>query len=75
MFSSLLTFFIVGLIAIVGLSVVLALVGAVFGLALGLTKFLLFTVAPIALIGYVVMRLLAPRSPRLTKADREWLES
>lgn len=74
MFSSLLTFIIVGVIAVVGISIVLALLGAVFGLALGLAKFLLFTVAPLALIGYVVMRFLAPRNGRLGKADREWLE-
>lgn len=74
MFSSLLTFVIVGVIALVGISIVLALLGAVFGLALGLAKFLLFTVAPLALIGYVVMRLLAPRNRRLSKADREWLD-
>lgn len=75
MLSSLLTFFIVGLVAIVGLAIALAVVGAVFGLAIGLVKFLLFTVAPIALIGYVVLRLFAPRSRRLSRADREWLES
>lgn len=74
MFSSLLTFVIVGVIAVVGISIVLALLGAVFGLALGLAQFLLFTVAPLALIGYVVMRFLAPRNRRLSKADREWLD-
>ncbi len=75
MFSSLLTFLIVGVIAVVGISIVLALSGAVFGLAIGLAKFLLFTVAPLALIGYVLMRFLAPRkNGRLSKADREWLE-
>lgn len=75
MLSSLLTFFIVGLIVLVGIVVVLALVGAVFGLAIGLAQFLLFTVAPVALIGYVVLRFLAPRNRRLTRTDREWLES
>lgn len=75
MLSTLLTFFVVGLIALVGLAIALALVGAAFGLALGLTKFLLFTVAPIALIGYVVLRFFIPRSRRLTRADRDWLES
>lgn len=75
MISSLLTFLIVGILALVGISVVLALVGAVFGLALGLAKFLLFTVGPILLVGYVVMRFLAPRSRRLTGSDRDWLES
>lgn len=75
MLSSLLTLVIIGLVAVVGIAIVLALVGAVFGLALGLVEFLLFTVAPLALIGYLVMRVLAPRRKRLTKADRDWLES
>lgn len=75
MLSSLLTFVIVGLVAVIGISIVLALIGVVFGLALGLAKFLLFTVAPIALIGYVMIRFFAPRNRRLTKADRDWLES
>lgn len=75
MLSSILTLFVVGLIALVGVVVVLALVGAAFALALGLAKFLLFTVAPIALIGYVVLRFFAPRDRRLTEADRKWLES
>lgn len=75
MLSSLLTLVIIGLVAVVGIGIVLALVGAVFGLALGLVEFLLFTVAPLALIGYLVMRFLAPRRKRLTKADRDWLES
>lgn len=75
MLSTLLTFLIVGIIALVGLAVVFALVGAIFGLALGLAKFLLLTVAPIALVGYVVLRLFRPRRHRLTAADRDWLES
>lgn len=75
MLSSLLTLVIIGLVAVVGIAVVLALVGAVFGLALGVVEFLLFTVAPLALIGYLLMRFLAPRRKRLTKADRDWLES
>lgn len=75
MFSTLLTFLLIGLVVVVGLSIVLALVGAAFGLVLGLTKFLLFTVAPVALIGYVALRLFGGRTRRLSKADREWLES
>ena len=75
MISTILTYLIVGLITVVGISIALAVLGTVFGLALGLAKFLLFTVGPILLIGYVVVRLLAPRSRRLSKAEREWLES
>lgn len=75
MISSLLTFLIVGILAIVAISVVLSIVGAVFGLAMGLAGFLLFKVAPLVLIGYLIVRFLAPRSRRLSKADREWLNS
>ncbi|MFP4622608.1 MAG: hypothetical protein ACOCVZ_06275 [Gemmatimonadota bacterium] len=75
MLSTLLTLFLVGLVALVGISVALALVGVVFGLALGVAKFLLFTVGPILLVGYVVMRLLAPKNRRLTRGEQEWLES
>jgi hypothetical protein len=75
MISALLTFFIVGLVALIGLVVLLALVGAVFGLALSLVGFLLFKVAPVVLVGYLLVRFLAPRQSRLSPADREWLES
>jgi hypothetical protein len=75
MISALLTFFIIGLMALVGITLVLALVGAVFGLALSLVGFLLFKVAPLILVGYLLVRFLAPRRPRLSAADREWLES
>lgn len=75
MLTSLLTFLIVGLIALVGISIVLSIVGAVFGLFFGLAGFLLFKVAPVVLLGYVVVRFLAPRRSRLSAADRRWLES
>jgi hypothetical protein len=75
MISALLTFFVVGLIALIGLVVVLALVGVVFGLALSLVGFLLFKVAPVVLVGYLLVRFLAPRQARLSPADREWLEN
>jgi uncharacterized membrane protein len=66
MISTLLTLFIVGIVALIVLSVV----GAVLGLAVGL----LFKVLPILLIGYVVVRLLAPRQKKLSAEDRRWLE-
>lgn len=75
MLASLLTFFIVGLVALVGIAIMLALVGAVFGLAFGLVGFLLFKVAPVVLVGYLLVRFLAPRTHRLSAADRKWLES
>jgi uncharacterized membrane protein len=67
MISTLLTLFIVGIVTLMVLSVV----GAVLGLAVGL----LFKVLPILLVGYVVVRLLAPRQKKLSAEDRAWLKS
>jgi len=67
MISTLLTLFIVGIVTLAVLSVI----GAVLGLAVGL----LFKVLPILLVGYVVVRLLAPRQKKLSAEDRRWLES
>jgi uncharacterized membrane protein len=67
MISTLLTLFVVGIVALMVLSVV----GAVLGLAVGL----LFKVLPILIVGYVVVRLLAPRQKKLSAEDRKWLES
>lgn len=69
--SSLLTFLLVGLVALVVVGVALSVIGA----ALGLAAFLLFKVAPILLIGYIVVRLLKPKRKQLSEADRKWLES
>lgn len=72
MISTLLTFLVVGVVAVAVLGVVLSVVGMVFGLA-GL---LLFKVLPLVAVGYVIMRLLAPRRPKeLSAEDRKWLES
>lgn len=67
MISTLLTLFVVGIVALMVLSVV----GAVLGLAVGL----LFKILPVLLVGYVVVRLLAPRQKQLSAEDRKWLES
>jgi hypothetical protein len=64
-----------GVLAIAAVGVVLALVGAVLGLAVGLGFFLLFKVLPVMLVGYVVVRLLAPKQKTLSAEDRKWLES
>jgi hypothetical protein len=71
MISTLLTVLLIGIVALVTLSVV----GAVLGLAFGLIAFLLFKVAPIMLVGYVVLRLIKPKPKQLSAEDRRWLES
>jgi len=75
MLTSLLTLFVVGIVALVAVGVVLSVIGAVLGIAFGLAGFLLFKVAPVVLVGYVVMRFLAPKQKRLSAEDRRWLES
>lgn len=77
MLGSLLTFFAVGLATILVASVVLSVVGVVFSLTLGLASFLLFKVAPVLLVGWVVVKLLDRGKKRdsLSEADRRWLES
>lgn len=75
--SSLLTFFAVGLITLLVAGVALAVVGTVFSIALGLAGFLLFKVAPILFIGWLVLKLLdrwGAGPDRLSSSDRRWLD-
>jgi hypothetical protein len=71
MISTLLTLLAIGFVVVVVAGVILAVVGA----AVGLMFTLLFKVAPLVLIGWLVVRFLTPRQQRLSAADREWLES
>ena len=77
MLGTLLTFFAVGLLTLVIVGLVLSVVGSVFSLAFGLASFLLFKVAPVVFLGWIVLKLLDRRRTRgeLTAEDRDWLES
>lgn len=75
MISSLLTLFVVGIAGLLAVGVVLAIVGTVFGLAFGLAGFLLFKVVPVVIVGYLLMRFLAPKRKKISAADRKWLQS
>lgn len=76
MIGSLLTFFAVGLITLVVAGIVLGIVGAVFSLTIGLASFLLFKVAPVLLVGWVVVKIFEKSrgGSSLSEADRRWLE-
>jgi hypothetical protein len=76
MIGALLTFFAVGLVTLVVAGIVLAVIGAVFSLTIGLTSFLLLKVAPILLVGWVVVKVIEKARGRgaLSDADRKWLE-
>lgn len=69
MISSLLTYLVVGFLAIVVLGLTLSVVGVAIGL--------LFKVLPLVLIGYVAVRFFGPkrRQKEISEEDRKWLES
>lgn len=76
MIGSLLTFFAVGLVTLIVAGVVLSVVGVVFSLTFGLATFLLFKVAPILLVGWIVVKIIdrSRGGGSLSDADRRWLE-
>jgi len=76
MIGALLTFFAAGLATLIVAGIVLAVIGTVFSLTIGLTAFLLFKVAPVLLVGWIVVKLFEKaRGPgALSDADRKWLE-
>lgn len=77
MLGTLLTLFAVGLVSLVVVGLVLSVVGAVFSIGLSLAAFLLFKIAPILLVGWVVLKLIdrsGSSGERLSEADRRWLE-
>lgn len=76
MIGSLLTFFAVGLVTLLVAGVVLGVVGVVFSLTFGLATFLLFKVAPVLLVGWIVVKLIEKSrgGDSISAADRRWLE-
>lgn len=76
MLGSLLTFFAVGLITLLVAGVVLSVIGVVFSITIGLASFLLLKVAPILLVGWIVVKVIQKSKGRseLSDADRRWLE-
>lgn len=76
MIGTLLTFFAVGLLTLIVAGVVLSIVGMVFSLTFGLAMFLLTKVAPILLVGWIVLKVVdkVRGKSSLSSADRKWLE-
>ncbi|MFP3949306.1 MAG: hypothetical protein ACLFWG_11310 [Longimicrobiales bacterium] len=77
MIGTLLTLFFVGLVALVGVGIVLSIVGALFSITFGIAGFLLFKVAPIVLVGWLVLKLIDKAGSgrgSLSAADRRWLD-
>lgn len=75
MIASLLTFLAVGLVSLVAVWIVLSVVGGLQGLTVGLASFLIFKVAPVMLLGWIVLKLVSKirGGNALASADRRWL--
>ena len=73
--GTLLTFLAVGLVTLIAAGVVLSIVGTLFSLTFGLASFLLFKVAPIMFVGWVVLKVIdrASGKRRLSAEDQKWL--
>lgn len=75
MIGTLLTFFAVGLVTLVVAGIVLSVVGTVLSLGIGLALFLLTKVAPVLLVGWVVMKMIDKKTGgEISSSDRRWLE-
>lgn len=76
MLTALLTLFAIGIVGLVLVSVALALVGVVFGLAFSAVA-LALKVLPFVLVGWLVVKLLQKNGDRrrLTASDQNWLDS
>ena len=77
MIGTLLTFMAVGVVSLVVAWIVLSVVGSLLGLTLGVASFLLFKVAPVMLVGWIVLKLVDKvrgGGGSLSAADRQWLE-
>jgi hypothetical protein len=76
MFASLLALLLVGIAVVVIASLIFALLGALFSMVLGLLGFLLFKVAPVVLVCWLVVRWMERRrpAPAMDSGDAAWLD-
>lgn len=77
MLGTLITLLIAGFIGLIAISIVLAILGAILSVSFGIVGFLLFKVAPLLLLGWIVLKLVdRGRSRReISAADQRWLDS
>jgi hypothetical protein len=77
MLGTLITLLIAGLVGLVAISVIFAILGAVLSVTFGVVGFLLFKVAPILLVGWLVLKLVDRSRNRrqISAADQRWLDS
>jgi hypothetical protein len=77
MLASLITLLVVGLVGMVLLGVVLAVVGVFVSVALAVAGVLLFKVAPLLLVGWLILKLVqrGKGHRQISAADQRWLDS
>jgi hypothetical protein len=77
MLGALLTLFVFGIVGLVVISVIMALIGVFFSITFGIVGFLLFKIAPLLLIGWIVLKLVdrSRGRRRISAADQRWLDS
>lgn len=76
MIGALLTFFAVGVVTLIAAGLVFSILGLLFSLSFGLAKLLLFKVAPVMLVGWVILKVVERSRSRSLKRslDAPWLE-
>ena len=74
--GTLLTFLAVGLVTLIAAGIVLSILGAVFSLTFGVASFLLFKVAPVMALGWIVLKIFdkATGKRRISASDQRWLD-
>jgi hypothetical protein len=77
MLGTLIALLIAGFIGLIAISLVLSIVGALLSVTFGVVGFLLFKVAPLLLIGWIVLKLVdrGRGRRRISAADQRWLDS
>jgi hypothetical protein len=77
MIGALLTLFVLGIVGLVVISLIMAVIGIFFSVTLGIVGFLLFKVAPLLLIGWLVLKVVdrSRGRRRISAADQRWLDS
>jgi hypothetical protein len=76
MLTALLTLVLMAVAGVIAIGLVMGILGIFFSVAFGLVGFLLFKVAPLLLIGWVVLKIVnrGRDRGRISAADQRWLD-
>jgi hypothetical protein len=76
MLGALLTLLMIGVVGVVMIGVVLAVIGTILSITFGIVGFLLFKVAPLLLVGWIIAKVIGRSRSRhqIPSSDRKWLD-